>query len=210
MVSGQLVDVSRHLLAMCVETGDVWQFGREVSVYENGMITSRDGSWLAGVNAAQPGLLMPGTFAVGARYTQGTRRGGIIESAVNSGKNVTVTVRAGTFNGCVTVTEYNSSQPGAKPVTKTYAPGIGLVRAGDALELATVIHPQTSIGKPVLGIQEAIQFTWPLSSTNFLLESSINLTNWTLVPQSTLLMDGQNKLSVPKDATKKFFRLTSP
>ena len=129
---------------------------------------------------------------------------------MNSGKGVTTPVPAGTFSGCVTVTENIVSLSGAKPLTKTYAPEIGLISADDGLKLSMIIDPLGSDGRPILWIQEAIQLAWPLSGTNFQIESSLDLTNWSLIPQSVQQIDGRNHVTVPNDGGKKAFRLSSP
>ena len=71
---GELVEVSRNYYARCVQTGDIYYFGEDVDIYEDGVIVSHDGAWLAGKDTgegkAHPGLIMPGTFLLGSRYFQ--------------------------------------------------------------------------------------------------------------------------------------------
>ena len=45
---GELVEVSRNFYARCVQTSDIFYFGEDVDIYEDGVIVSHDGAWLAG------------------------------------------------------------------------------------------------------------------------------------------------------------------
>jgi hypothetical protein len=91
-VDGELAEVSRNFFAQCVETRDVFYFGEEVDFYEDGPIVDHGGAWLAGVSDAQPGIIMPGHFAVGAQYYQEMAPGVAEDFAVNSAVGVTMTV----------------------------------------------------------------------------------------------------------------------
>ena len=66
---GDIVEISKNYFAICDKTNDVFYFGEDVQIFENGTI-STEGSWLAGQNGARPGLIMPGTFLLGSRYFQ--------------------------------------------------------------------------------------------------------------------------------------------
>ncbi|HEX9689513.1 MAG TPA: hypothetical protein VGB47_10650, partial [Thermoanaerobaculia bacterium] len=62
-VDGEVAEISRNFFAVCAETRDVYYFGEEVE--------GAGGEWLAGMNDARPGLIMPGgAFLLGARYFQ--------------------------------------------------------------------------------------------------------------------------------------------
>jgi hypothetical protein len=51
--------------------GNVWYLGEDTAELDrNGRVTSREGSWLAGVHGAQPGIYMPARPAVGVRGRQ--------------------------------------------------------------------------------------------------------------------------------------------
>ncbi len=115
---GELVEVSRNWFARCVETSDVFYFGEEVDFYENGAVVGHGGSWRAGENGAQPGIIMPGSFLLGARYFQ---------------EGVAVPLPAGILGDCVTVEETTPIEPAARG-RKTYCPRVGLVKDG-VLEL---------------------------------------------------------------------------
>ena len=41
-----------------------------MDIYENGQVTSHDGSWIHGEDNAKAGLMMPGLALLGSRYYQ--------------------------------------------------------------------------------------------------------------------------------------------
>ncbi len=136
---GELVEISRNYFASCAETGDVYYFGEEVDIYEDGMIASHDGAWRAGVDGARPGIIMPGTFLLGSRYYQEIAPGAALDRAEHVAMGVTIETEAGTFVDCVEVVETTPLEPGHRS-HKAYAPGIGLIVDGSA-ELVEVISP---------------------------------------------------------------------
>ncbi|MFN8489622.1 MAG: hypothetical protein U0350_18705 [Caldilineaceae bacterium] len=62
-----LIEVTYDYLAQS-DNGDVYYFGEEVSSYEDGQVTSHEGSWLAGKDGAPPALLMPAKPMVGMMF----------------------------------------------------------------------------------------------------------------------------------------------
>jgi hypothetical protein len=50
--------------------GNVWYLGENTKEYENGVVVSTEGSWEAGVNGAQAGVVVPAEPAVGLTYRQ--------------------------------------------------------------------------------------------------------------------------------------------
>jgi hypothetical protein len=133
---GELKEVSRNFFAICKKTNDVYYFGEEVDIYEDGEIVSHDGAWLAGQNGAQPGIIMPGTFLLGSRYYQEVAAGIALDRAEHVAEGLEVETEAGDFEGCVEVTESSPLEPGAES-TKVYCPGVGLVIDND-LELVEI------------------------------------------------------------------------
>lgn len=130
---GELVEVSRNFYARCVETSDIYYFGEEVDFYESGAIIGHGGSWRAGANGAQPGIIMPGTFLLGARYYQEVAPGVAEDRAEHTAMGVSLDAPAGALSGCVSTEETTALEPGARG-HKTYCPRLGLVQDG-ALEL---------------------------------------------------------------------------
>ena len=128
----ELVEVSRNYFAICDQTGDVFYFGEAVDDYEDGEIVGHDGAWLAGVGGAQPGILMPGRYLLGARYYQEIAPGIALDRGENTAMGLTITTPAGTFHDCVEVIETSPLEPGHESL-KRYCPGIGLVQDEDIL-----------------------------------------------------------------------------
>jgi hypothetical protein len=50
--------------------GNVWYLGENTKEYENGKVVSTAGSWEAGADGAQPGVVMPADRQVGLSYRQ--------------------------------------------------------------------------------------------------------------------------------------------
>jgi len=130
-VDDELVEVSRNYFARCDQTGDIFYFGEAVDIYEDGEIVSHDGAWLAGIGGAQPGVIMPGSYLLGARYFQ-ERASGAMDRGENTAMGLTITTPAGTFHDCVEIIETSPLEPGHESL-KHYCPGIGLVQDNDVL-----------------------------------------------------------------------------
>jgi hypothetical protein len=137
---GELIEVSRNFFAICSKTNDVFYFGEEVDIYEDCEIVTHEGAWLAGQDGAQPGIIMPGTFLLGARYFQEIAPNVAMDRAENVEMGLTVDTPFGELENCVRVIETTPLEAGTSE--KIYAPGIGLVVDGD-LELVDVIEHVT-------------------------------------------------------------------
>jgi hypothetical protein len=134
-IDGELVEVSRNFLARCRQTSDVFYFGEEVDLYAGGVIVGSAGAWLAGVDGALPGLIMPGRFLLGSRYFQEQAPGVALDRGEHTAMGLTVDLPAGTFDGCVEVLDTNALHCDEEGDVKVYCPGIGLAVDQDA-ELA--------------------------------------------------------------------------
>lgn len=125
-IDDELVEVSRNYYARCEETSDVVYFGEDVDIYEDGVVVSHDGAWLAGKNGAQPGIIMPGRYLLGARYFQEIAPGVALDRAKHTAMRLDIDTPAGSFENCVEVIETTPLEPGHES-RKVYCPGIGLV-----------------------------------------------------------------------------------
>lgn len=125
-VGGELKEVSRNYFAISRRTTDVFYFGEEVDMYEGGAVVSHEGAWLSGVDGARFGLMMPGTPLLGARYFQELAPKVAMDRAEVVGLNEKLTTSAGEFEHCLNTEETSALEGGRE--TKTYAPGIGLIR----------------------------------------------------------------------------------
>ena len=107
--------------------GNVWYYGEDTKALEDGQWVTT-GSWLAGRDGAQPGIIMwahPEDH-IGETYRQEYLK----DSAEDKGKvldaNSTVSIQLGTFKNCVATLETTKLEPGVKEY-KYYAPGIGII-----------------------------------------------------------------------------------
>ena len=129
--NGKLVEISRNFFAISRRTNNVYYFGEEVDIYEDGKIVSHDGAWLSGVKGARYGLMMPGTPLVGGRYVNEIAPETALDRSEIVGVRETVETIAGTFKNCLKIAETTPLEPGVREF-KYYAPGIGLVNDSNA------------------------------------------------------------------------------
>ena len=71
---GEPIEVTDDWYAQDSE-GNVWYLGEDTAEYENGKVVSRSGSFEAGVDGADAGIVMPAHPAVGMRIPPGVLRG---------------------------------------------------------------------------------------------------------------------------------------
>ena len=134
---GELKEISRNYFAVCAPSRDLYYFGEEVDIYEDGEIVSHDGAWLAGRNGALPGIIMPDSaFLLGTRYFQERAAGVALDRAEHVESGLQLTLPAGTFKGCIKTVETSPLEPGHESI-KHYCPGVGMVIDND-LELAAI------------------------------------------------------------------------
>jgi hypothetical protein len=137
MVDGELAEISRNFFAECKHTQDVYYFGEDVDIFEDGEIVSHDGAWLVGEDGARPGIVMPGgAFLLGSRYFQEVAPGVAMDRAEHVAMGLEIEVPAGEFENCVEVEETTPLDPDEEG-SKTYCPGTGLV-IDEELELVSV------------------------------------------------------------------------
>src|SRR3990170_598946 len=138
--NGELVEISHNYYAQCDDTQDVYYFGENVDIYEDGEVVSHDGAWLAGVDGAQPGIIMPGgAFLLGSRYYQEIAPGVAQDRAEHVGDDLEAEVPVGIFEDCVAIDETTPLEPGAVS-SKVYCPGVGLVVDDDVELVAKYGH----------------------------------------------------------------------
>ena len=104
--------------------GNVWYMGEFATQLPDG---THDGSWTAGVNGAQPGLIMEASPQVGDTYCQENAPG--IAQDVGQVVSITATrsVPAGDFTYDVETKDFSLIEPHSE--YKYYAPGVGLIEA---------------------------------------------------------------------------------
>jgi len=105
--------------------GNVWYLGEDSREIEGGQVVSTEGSWEAGVNGAQAGIIMwadPGSH-IGEEYRQEFAEGEAEDVGKVVAVNETVTVPFGSFSGCVKTEDRNLLEPGTE--NKFYCPDVG-------------------------------------------------------------------------------------
>lgn len=133
---GKLVEISRNYYAISKRTNSVYYFGEDVDMYKNEKVVGHGGSWMAGVNGARFGLMMPGIVLLRSRYHQELAPGLAMDRAEIVSTSETVVTPARQFKNCLKIEETTPLEPGNKEF-KYYATGIGLVQDG---ELKLVKH----------------------------------------------------------------------
>jgi hypothetical protein len=144
-IAGEIHELTFDWYAQDVD-GNVWYMGEDSKEYEDGKVSSTEGSWEAGVDGALPGVIMPANPEVGLAYTQEHYAG----EAEDKGKVValhrTVSVPYGSFDEVLVTEDWTPLEPRFLE-HKHYAPGIGvvfeeLVKGGDgAIRLVEVRRP---------------------------------------------------------------------
>jgi hypothetical protein len=106
--------------------GNVWYMGEDSTSYSNGVVTSKGGSWEAGVDGAQPGIIMLADPLSGVTYRQEYKAGEAEDMGTVMTPGETVTVPAGDFTSCIRTKDWSPLEPNDVSY-KYYAPGVGLV-----------------------------------------------------------------------------------
>jgi membrane-associated phospholipid phosphatase len=108
--------------------GNVWYLGEDTKEYENGKVVTTDGSWEAGVDGAQAGIVMPGELEVGQAYRQEYYEGEAEDNGEILSLDATTKVPAGSYDAVVKTEDTNALEPGVLE-HKYYAEGVGPVLA---------------------------------------------------------------------------------
>jgi hypothetical protein len=107
-------------------SGAVWYFGEDSKDYKNGVVVSTQGTWEAGVDGAQPGVVIQGDPRPGPTYRQEYRPGVAEDRARVLTASAVETVPAGTFHNVVETYDTDPLNPD-KVERKYWAPGVGAV-----------------------------------------------------------------------------------
>lgn len=124
------------------EDGTVWYLGEETAELEHGAITTREGSFEAGVDGAQAGVIMPARPEVGTAYRQEYYEGEAEDRGQVLARGESVKVPAGAYDDLVRTADTTPLEPDVLE-HKYYASGVGLVltvdrRSGAREELISV------------------------------------------------------------------------
>jgi len=118
--------------------GNLWYLGEDTKEYEDGKVVSTEGSWEAGVDGAQAGIILPADPQVGMAYRQEYYAGQAEDAAEILSLDEQVEVPAGTYDGCLKTRDYTPLDPDIEE-QKWYARGVGPVqvvqtRGGTSIE----------------------------------------------------------------------------
>lgn len=132
---GVLVEDTYDWYAQDVD-GNVWYFGEATQeLDENGNVISTAGSWEAGVDGAQAGIIMEADPQVGDRYYQEFYRDEAEDQAKVLELDASICVSYGCFDNVLVTKEWTRLEPGVVEY-KYYAEGVGfiygeMVKGGD-------------------------------------------------------------------------------
>jgi hypothetical protein len=124
---GQPVEVTDDWYAQD-SAGNVWYLGEDTTEYENGRPFSTKGSFEAGVDGAQPGIVVPADPKPGLTYRQEYYAGEAEDMGQVMGIDEQAGVAAGHFTDVLMTKDTNPIEPRVLEL-KFYAPGIGPVLA---------------------------------------------------------------------------------
>ena len=120
--------------------GRVWYFGEATAELDvNGRVTTTEGSWEAGVDGAQPGIVMPASPKIGQVFRQEYYKGHAEDHFEIEGLSSVVRVPYVSSTHAMVTREWTPLQPGHVE-HKYYVRGVGLVKDGSA-ELVSITHP---------------------------------------------------------------------
>ncbi len=108
------------------ERGNVWYLGEDTKEYEEGKPASTEGSWEAGVDGAQPGIVMPARPRPGMAYRQEYLKGEAEDRARILSVDERAEVPYGSFAHAVKTAETTPLEPDVLE-HKYYAKGVGVV-----------------------------------------------------------------------------------
>jgi hypothetical protein len=128
--NGELSEVSFNYLAIDKNTKDVYYFGEDVDIYEDGKVVRHEGEWLSGVDRARFGLMMPGTPKIGYAFYQEIAPGKALDRGEIVSLTETLKTPAGEFSNCLKVLETSGMDANERGF-KTYAKEIGMIQDED-------------------------------------------------------------------------------
>ncbi len=141
--------------------GTVWYLGEDTAEFEDGEVTTRGGSFEAGVDGAQAGVIMPASPEVGMAYRQEYYEGEAEDNGEVLAFGQRAGVPAGQYDDLLQTADTTPLEPDVLE-HKYYAHGVGLVltidkEAGGREELLSVtevapadarLAGRTSLGEP--------------------------------------------------------------
>lgn len=106
--------------------GNIWYLGENTKEYENGVVVSTAGSWEAGVDGAQAGVIVPADPQVGLTYREEYYAGEAEDAAQVMSLNEQAQVPFGHFGSVLLTKNFTPLHPKIVEY-KLYAKGLGAV-----------------------------------------------------------------------------------
>jgi hypothetical protein len=108
------------------DDGNVWYLGEATAEFEEGEVVSRAGSWQAGIDGAEAGVIVPARPEVGMRYRQEYSAGEAEDRGEVLSLDERATVPFGSFEGLLQTKDTTPLEPDVLE-HKFYARGVGPV-----------------------------------------------------------------------------------
>jgi hypothetical protein len=125
-LNGELTEDTRDWEAQD-KLGNVWYFGEDTKELEDGKVVTTEGSWEAGKNGAQPGIIMLAHPKTGLTYIQEDAPDVAEDRGKALGLNAKVDVPYGSFDHCLQTLEWSLLERGIRD-HKFYCRGVGFVK----------------------------------------------------------------------------------
>jgi len=106
--------------------GNLWYLGEDTKEYENGELKTTEGSWEAGVDGAEPGIILPADPEPGLSYREEYYKGHAEDGASVLTLDAHAKVPYGTYDNLLQTRNYSGIEPDVVE-EKFYAQGIGPV-----------------------------------------------------------------------------------
>ncbi len=135
------------------EDGNVWYFGEDTAECSNGAISGRPGAWEAGVDGAQPGIVMLAAPRVGDYYRQEFYAGRAEDVARVRELGATADHEGQVYRAVLVTEDFTALEPGVLE-HKSYAPDVGLIEErhvgeGSPVRLTEVtVAPEPEVSDP--------------------------------------------------------------
>jgi hypothetical protein len=143
-LDGELIEDTFDWFAQDSE-GNVWYLGEEVKDYANGQLIGTPGSWEAGVDGAEAGIVMPAIPQVGQAFRQEYYAGEAEDRAEILAINEAASVPFGNYTACIRTADTTPLEPDVLEY-KVYCPGVGPVfelnvENNSRIELIEIVEP---------------------------------------------------------------------
>jgi hypothetical protein len=135
--------------------GNVWYFGEATAECDGTRVVSHHGAWEAGIDGAQPGIVMLANPEIGDYYRQEYLKGEAEDVAKVIRLGSTITNALGTYSNALITEDFTKLEPDIIE-HKKYAPGVGLVeeqtvKGGSGIIELTEVDPTAGAGPSTAG-----------------------------------------------------------